>query len=1380
MISLIALLVVARWATRSAVEQAISNYFQQKLATLPKTQITYDIAAMQIAWWKHNIALQDVTLMIQHEKNTSDTATYHLTFPQFNIDIRSLWDLVSKHTLDIEEISLKQPQIQVFLPPAQDSVILQQEVGNLQQETLWFLKQLNVTHFELLNGSLQLSVGGVPEPRYSLGDVSVYMDNLDIDVDSLSASHVTELLLTENIQVILKNEAVLLPDEQHTLHFKELHISSKDDAILIDSLHLYAADDTELSKNQDTNNNIKIPQLHLKGIDFLSLYLDNKLFIDTVFVGKTDLNLLVDENSVTVFKPSEKQKKYSLDSVHISQLHMMPGTITVRHTTDSLTDSYKIDSATLVLGDVTHSPKDSSFSWDAQKLELQLKNYQSKLADKHYNFSFEKLNWTLTDKSFGLEGVMILPEHDTIPLATERPLKYLKIPSFTIKQMDFTDLFFKKQLSGESIEIESPTLGFVLPGHAATHKKEPVNVGNILKQFFKTFKLEKLSLNNGNIALFHNHGPAFFTLENINVYGHEWELAENEQIAEAFPLEVSFEKGQLLLPDFHVSLSNTHYSNIEDQLIARQIDVQPSGEKEGLQASVQLSDVTLGGLQSMQSVNQLGLVSIRKIKANIILPENKQKKANTNNAPQLFRVDALQIDQLDAEIEMPGMGSFTLQNLKADLKEVALGDPSFPFVFNFDDSQLHLGSTSFALQHQSGGFDSLRLQTGNMDFYNIAAASDSASQAQWQVTLPQLEIDHLQFPDEENTSLHIGQVALRQPSASGMLPVQHNDTTSNDKDNDTPSSASSFQVLLDTLLVDQAQWSLGQAEAVHEDTTFWSANSLTVKGYQLQYPLANDELLSQNIWLELDSLQQKSSNTQWLVEKIEASMKEQTVALQNIQLQTQTATANIPALQVAASLAGIQLKTNNVQGWNLAQPWLIEELIVQHPELSVSWDSISETSTMEKKPKSEPSFPMPSVAVKSFHIEQANLKTQGMDEQPNLSVEGLDFNLQDLFWNTQDSLNPMALLKASDWEIKIAHPQVNFPDPPAQANLYGLHFQNRTADLQWDSVQYAPTVGPFEFSEYLTHQKPWLSVTTGPGVVQDLQWEEAANGSFVAKKIQIRQPNVTVFRDKRLPFPENHHPPMLHEMLVKSPSPVFIDTIELHDGYIDVRIQPEQGEKVGQIHFSNVESIISNVTNIPARIQEDDVMRSTSYVKIQDAGLAKAHIDYDLDDPYFTFFMDVTVGKMDLRKLNPITEPVASVRIKSGRLRKIELKAIAHDEFAYGNMDLMYRKLRLSLLSKKDHEHQGVGLAIESFLANNLILRRNNDHPFPHRQGHVFVERDDTRQVFNYWGQIAVSGILTSAGVKSNRKALKKQFDRKRKQLEEEMKDTTQVASEFE
>lgn len=1376
LVILVAVILLGRWFINLSVEYAVTNYFHQKISPTPQTFIRYDISDINIHWLQRKVDLSSINVNIDYKEQNEDTTRFQIVIPKFSIDLLSTRDLLFRRTLNIEEISIEYPQIRVFLPLKQDTILLRKEVGDLQQETLLFLQQLNLQHFEINHASVSWSTNGIQKPRYSLNDISVRMSDIDIIPESTSGEDMTELLLTDHMEVTLHNDSLLLPDGNHRLHFKKLHISSKENLVLIDSLHLFSSLNHEIGNEYGSKNNVEIPILYLKGVDFLSLYLDNHLLIDTVLVGETDLHVMVDEQTISLFQSGQEGPKHTLDSISIKHIKLIPSFITINQASKSSSNTFRVDSAALMLDNIRHnSRKDSLFSWSVDNLELQLKNYQAKLEQLHYAFGFEKLNWSIVNKSFGLEGIRVYPIQDSLSTPNDLPLKYLEIPVLSIQDIDFKDLIFHQRLSGGVIEIASPSLGLHLLPAENNKTQAPVDISSVLQQFFKSFHLEVVNLNEGNMVLYKDQTTPFVSLENIGVNAYEWKMAEDSFTEESFKLEANVGAGKLFLPEYQVNFNNASYSKAEDYLTVQNISLRPNAASGRLRGNVELQDLLLGGILSFSENRKLALASIGSIKANLSLSDTKPTLESPKAPPASdpIMIEQLKIDQLDAGLDKIGWGKVLIRNAQADLKMLSFGQESFPLSFDLDKSTLSIGESTAQLLAGSGKIDSLSFKNNNVDMFGMLAISDSTAENEFQFNLPRLTLANIQLPDSLNDMFSIAKLTFFHPEGEAVLAYQNPSAKKADSIENKQAavvSTNAFKVKLDTLQLVEAQWQLEQQTL--EEAAFWSSTNTSFYAYHLSYPLEEPDLFSQDFRLTVSDLQHSNPDRKLNIENLSLESKNQSLHLKNSRLATVVSTANAPSLHLEATIGDILIKTDNEKGWQPEQAWTISEFMVSQPEILVTLDSTQSTTPAKSAAPSSTKLPMPSVAIKNISLNDGSFQVKNIQDNLEVALQGLDFSYADLLWKTDEQLRPEKLIQEGKWQLAMAYAQGKFAYPQNIAEIHGLQLNASPSEMRWDSLRLSPSVGPLDFSNYLTHQKSWLSVNVAEGLVAGLNWAEITKSGFHAQKVSIEKPHLKVFRDQRLPFPENHFPPLLHKMLVNMKQEVSIESIELTDGNVEVGVHPEQGDVIGRIHFSNIESIMTNVTNLPEEIQQDDVLRVKTYAQIQNAGLLKVDVDFALNHAEYPFFMDVNVGKMDLRKLNTMVEPVASVRIKRGQMRKLNIKAIGNQEFAYGNMDFMYRRLNLALLSKKDHTHQGMGLAIESFLANKLILKRNNDYPFPHRQGQLFVERDKTKSIFNYWGKIAVSGILTSAGVKSNRKALHKQYEYRRKQLESNTADT--------
>jgi hypothetical protein len=114
--------------------------------------------------------------------------------------------------------------------------------------------------------------------------------------------------------------------------------------------------------------------------------------------------------------------------------------------------------------------------------------------------------------------------------------------------------------------------------------------------------------------------------------------------------------------------------------------------------------------------------------------------------------------------------------------------------------------------------------------------------------------------------------------------------------------------------------------------------------------------------------------------------------------------------------------------------------------------------------------------------------------------------------------------------------------------------------------------------------------------------------------------------------------------------------------------------------------------------------------------------------------------------------PLSSVKLQSGYLDTLSLRVIAKDYFAYGEMKMLYHDLKIKFLNNGSEIKKGFLSGLKTFVANSFIIKNKNRS----RSGRVFFLRNRERSTLNYIVKIAMSGIASSVGAKSNRKILRK------------------------
>jgi hypothetical protein len=155
-----------------------------------------------------------------------------------------------------------------------------------------------------------------------------------------------------------------------------------------------------------------------------------------------------------------------------------------------------------------------------------------------------------------------------------------------------------------------------------------------------------------------------------------------------------------------------------------------------------------------------------------------------------------------------------------------------------------------------------------------------------------------------------------------------------------------------------------------------------------------------------------------------------------------------------------------------------------------------------------------------------------------------------------------------------------------------------------------------------------------------------------------------------------------------------------------------------------------------------------------DSGNLRFGFQQAYPDSLYGFLLLARMGKMELKALSPLLMPLFNLHIKQGHADSVWLRVKGNDHFAYGHMELDYRKLKFEIYDEKGRKKK-----FTSFLANLVIKNRNG------KKGLVYQERIRNKSTFNYWGKIALSGLMTNLGVKSNRKYIRK-YKKEAKRLE--------------
>lgn len=317
--------------------------------------------------------------------------------------------------------------------------------------------------------------------------------------------------------------------------------------------------------------------------------------------------------------------------------------------------------------------------------------------------------------------------------------------------------------------------------------------------------------------------------------------------------------------------------------------------------------------------------------------------------------------------------------------------------------------------------------------------------------------------------------------------------------------------------------------------------------------------------------------------------------------------------------------------------------------------------------------------------------------------------------------------------------------------LFNFSYQAALAEGRMDSAYYTTTLNREAFADSKPFQVTHLQGKTGTIRIRNIDPARYAIDSVLhLPLLQIDQPVLWVYRDKTKPFQHGIIRDLPVNMLKAVTRSFVVDTLQVTRGTVTYTEKSEKTKDTGSILLSQLQATLTNLRNV--NILPKDSLGLTARFMLMDSAAVRLRFRESYTDSLAAFTLAVRMPATDLRILNRYTIPVISVKLVSGDLDTLNLRAVGREHLSLGLMQLFYRHLKVEFLKNGNEQKKDFTTRLTSFLANKLVIKTNNSR----RLGRIYYPRDRERAVFHYWIKIALSGLASSTGTKSNRKLMRK------------------------
>ncbi|WP_407426760.1 hypothetical protein [Arcticibacter sp.] len=375
-----------------------------------------------------------------------------------------------------------------------------------------------------------------------------------------------------------------------------------------------------------------------------------------------------------------------------------------------------------------------------------------------------------------------------------------------------------------------------------------------------------------------------------------------------------------------------------------------------------------------------------------------------------------------------------------------------------------------------------------------------------------------------------------------------------------------------------------------------------------------------------------------------------------------------------------------------------------------------------------------------YHNEGSKIQT---------SLSNLNVSLEDILINKETESDTSRFLYAKDATMALK----NFTHKTADS-LYTFILDSITVfaarnELRVQSAKVQPRISKANYAKVMKARQDRYDINMKNVVLEDIAWWTLLAGDGVyAGNASITGGNLEVYSDRTIPIGKSKRVRYPHQQLFESDMAIGIKEIKVRD--LDITFMERNPETMqrGEITFVNTSASISNVTNIPAWVAKNGMLKIDANTRFMNEGRLKAGFRFNLrqqKEGVFSVYADL--GPMSGLTLNRATRPLAAVEIKQAQISRLRVDISGNYKDARGKVLLTYHDLKVDVLKKaSDGTLKKRGLI--TFIANNFKINERNPKKDQKAQAvDAYYQRPPEKSFFTLIWKTILAGVKESAGL---------------------------------
>jgi hypothetical protein len=296
------------------------------------------------------------------------------------------------------------------------------------------------------------------------------------------------------------------------------------------------------------------------------------------------------------------------------------------------------------------------------------------------------------------------------------------------------------------------------------------------------------------------------------------------------------------------------------------------------------------------------------------------------------------------------------------------------------------------------------------------------------------------------------------------------------------------------------------------------------------------------------------------------------------------------------------------------------------------------------------------------------------------------------------------------------------------------NFKKRTAVIE--DLKIIPAISKAEFNRRMGHEADLFTIVVPRISIENFNASAMlVDDNLEAELIKLEEPDIDIYKDKTAGTDtRNKVGKYPHQLLLKADIAIKVKKVAISKGKLVVTQKSLKTGENGSFRFNNVHGNIVNITNQPEDIAANQWCKANLSAAFMGPNAMNAIFAFDLAAANGHFITDASLASLKPNDINPAFRALAQAELESFKLDKLKYHVEGNDNYAIGDLTLLYHDLKLNVL-KRDENGELKKKGLITLLANLLKLYDNNPMPGEAERKATNI-RDERLPNKNYFGLV--------------------------------------------